>query len=102
MLADIPDPSSRKCFLDLLAAGWGSAREAPVSPLETVGLGFLWRSKRTERASARLPRPWALIRDGLTERGLLSPRANVYMIRSEVQGITGGEIPRLIVSLERS
>jgi hypothetical protein len=102
VLADVPDPSPKKCFYDLLAAGWASGREEAVGPMETVGLGFLWRSRRTERAAARPPRPWSLIRSGLEERGMLSPRANVYMIRSEVVRIGSGEQPRLVVSLERN
>ena len=102
VVGDIPSRFAQKGFYDLLAAGWGSAHEDPVGALESLGIGFLWRSKVGGRACARLPLPWALIRNGLEARGFLSPKAHVYMTRSEIQRVSGSEQPRLIVSLERS
>lgn len=103
MESDIPQSRSLKVFGDLLGAAWGVLREEPVGPLEAVGIGFLWTTAAREGADrVSLPRPWSLIRNGLIERGAISPRAHVYMLRGEVVTVRrGDEQPRLIVALER-
>lgn len=102
VVAEIPHPNARKPFYDLLAAGWGISRQEPVSALESVGIGFLWRSRAPQHRYSRLPRPWAVIRDGLEARGILSPKAYVYILPSEVQRISGDEQPVLVVNVERT
>ena len=90
-------------FTDFLIAGWSLIREEPVGPGEAVGLGFTWYSRVREFGSlARLPRPWALIKNGLIKRGAIHSSAHVYMIRSEVVPISRtGEQAKLLVSIER-
>lgn len=101
--SEIPSKESRRPFNDLLAAGWGLLREPPVAPLESVGIGFLWTSRRREDAmGVALPYPWTLIRNGLVERGAISPKAHIYMVRGEVVSIgKTNERARLIVHVER-
>ena len=101
--AEIPYSVNERGFKDLLMAGWAICREEPVVAGEAVGLGFLWYSRVEEfGGTAGLPRPWSLIRRGLTERGAFHPKAHVYMIRGEVVPVNRkNERARLIVSLER-
>lgn len=101
--SEIPSSVSEKPFVDLLAAGWAISREEPAVAGEAVGLGFTWYSRVEEFGSlAGLPRPWSLIRRGLTERGAFDARAHVYMIRGEVVPVNRkNERARLVVSLER-
>ena len=101
--SEIPSSVAERPFKDLLAAGWAISREEPVVAGEAVGLGFTWYSRVEEFGSlAGLPRPWSLIRRGLTERGAFDARAHVYMIRGEVVPVNRkNERARLVVSLER-
>ena len=103
VLSEVPAYRSQGPFFDLLAAGWGGLRDEPVGPMEAVGIGFTWWTTVGEFGSvAQLPRPWHIIRFGLTERGVIHPRAHVYMLRSEVVRIAKtGEQARLIVDMER-
>lgn len=102
--SEIPSIRGQKVFYDLLSAGWGYLREEPVGPLEAIGIGFLWTSRVGEHGSvAALPRPWSLIRNGLIERGAISPRAHVFMLRGEVFPIgRTNERAKLIVQMERA
>lgn len=102
--SEIPSIRAQRSFYDRLLAGWGLLREEPVGPLEAVGIGFLWTSRVGEFGSvAALPRPWSLIRNGLVERGAISPKAHVFMLRSEVVPIgRAGELPKLLVHMERA
>lgn len=102
-MSEIPAICSVRPFTDLLAAGWGYLREEPVGPMEAIGIGFTWWSRLAESSAlATLPRPWSLIRNGLVERGAISPKAHVYMLRGEVSHIgRANERARLVVVLER-
>lgn len=104
VLSDIPTQRSVKVFYDFLIAGWALVREEPVGLGESVGIGFTWYSRVGEHGSlARLPRPWALVRNGLVERGAIHPKAHVWMSRSEVVRISrDGEQARLFATLERN
>lgn len=103
VMSDIPTQRSIRPFYDFLLAGWAVAKEEPVGPGESVGIGFTWYSRVGEHGSlARLPRPWSLVRDGLVQRGAIHPKAHVWMARSEVVRISrDGEQARLFVSIER-
>lgn len=101
--ADIPCTAGRRVFRDLLASGWGYLREPAVGPMETVGLGLTWWTRRGEgTAAATFPFPWSLVRNGLVERGVISEKARVFMLRSEMVYIRRTEErPRLVVQMER-
>jgi hypothetical protein len=100
--AEIPCSAGRKMFRDLLAAGWGYLREPAIGPLETVGLGLTWWTRRGEgTAEATFPLPWSLVRNGLVDRGVISKKTRVFLLRSEVVYIRRTEErPRLVVVME--
>jgi hypothetical protein len=103
VLSEIPTSRGGRTFADFLIAGWGHLREEPVGPLERVGIGFQWFTRAKEGSlQSTPPRPWGFILRGLVERGAISPKAKVYMLRSECVHISkSGERPRLLVTLER-
>lgn len=66
-------------------------------------MGLTWWTGRGEgTAEATFPLPWSLVRNGLVERGAISPKASVFLLRSEIVHIRRkGERPRLEVVLEK-
>lgn len=103
MDAEIPHSRSWRVFRDLLASGWGYLGESAVGPMETVGLGITWWTRRGEGTTeATFPLPWSAVRNGLIDRGVISEKANVFMLRSEMVHIRrSDERPRLVVTMER-
>ena len=103
VLLDIPTSRGGRTFADFLIAGWGHCREEPVGPMERVGIGFRWFTRAKEGSlQSTTPRPWGFILRGLVARGAISPKAQVFMLRSEMVHISKSEErPRLLVYLER-